>query len=95
MNEPCEVCNNNNVPAIGYDKGYCPDCGSFYYYDESVTLVLDSGQLRAVQVFSVVRAWLRRLLGYPVAPDWHYEMVDKPNEIAYQKALANAEKENA
>lgn len=73
MTEQCEVCGNKNVPTVGYRHEYCPDCGSFYYYDESVTLILDSSQLKVVKIFTLLRAYVKRLFRIPVINDWYYE----------------------
>jgi len=57
--QPCDVC-GADMPVIGYREGNCPRCDSWYSYDESVSLVLDAGQLWAVKVFTLAREQWRR-----------------------------------
>ena len=41
---PCDLC-MGEVVAEKYGQGYCSNCGSFYYYDEGLTLQLLGPQI--------------------------------------------------
>ena len=64
----CDVC-GSPMPVVGYTTdAVCPRCDSLYSYDESAELRLDSGQLWAVKVYSLIRQYCRRLIA-PFRPD--------------------------